>query len=167
MSARDASDDGAWQPPGHRAGPSDSSPRPNSNRGPPCEADTHPHRKHSNLAPADNAARPSTAASRLISQQSSLQGSDRDRAESQQWPRSSQGYNRADPPARDLAARDCDEPPAGLSSSRRSEQHEHQHKLQTPSAKHGTSKGLHSGKILSDNVPAARPYATEQSLKVG
>ena len=66
----------------------------------------------------------------------------------------------------DLAARDYREPPAGLSNSRRSEQQEHQHKLQRPSAELGTSKGLQPGKDLPDRVPAARPYATEQSLKV-
>lgn len=166
-STRDESD---WQPPGYRAGPSKSSPRPNSNRGPPTEADTPPHSKHSISAPADTAAWPGTAAPRLDSQQGTLQDSDKNRADSHQWPTSSQGSSRLNPPARDLAdrklaARDYGEPP-GLSNSRRSEQHEHQHRLQIPSAELGTSPGLHSGKSLSDSVPAARPYATEQSLKV-
>ena len=170
-SARDESECGAWQSPAYRAGPSKSSPRPNSNRGPPAEADTYPHSVQSISALADTAARPGTAAPRLDSQQGSLQGSDKDRADSHQWPRSFRGSHRLDPRARgmadwDLAARDYGEPPAGLSNSRRPEQHEHQDKLQRPSAEHGTSKGLQSGKGFSDTVPAARPYATEQSLKV-
>ena len=174
-SVRDVSDCEAWQPPGYQAGPSKSGHRPNSNRGPSTEADTRPHSKHSILAPADTATWPGTAARRgmaLNSQQGSLQGSDKDMApDNHQWLRSSPGSSRVDPPARDLvdrdlAARDYGEPPAGLSNSRRLEQQAHQHKLQRPSAELGTSKGLHSGKGLPDTVPAAKPYATEQSLKV-
>ena len=165
-STRDESDHGARHPPSYRAGPSKSSPRPNSKRGPPTEADTHPHGQHSISAAADTAEAPSTAAPRLNSRQSFLQGSKNDRADSHQWPRSSRGSHAIDPPAGDLAARDYGEPPAGLSNSCRPEQQGCQHKLQRPSAELGASKGLHSGKSLSDSVSAARPYATEHSLKV-
>lgn len=65
-----------------------------------------------------------------------------------------------------MAARGSGEDPAGLSNRHGSEQQEHQHTLQRPSAELESSSGVNSGTGYANSVPAARPYATEQSLKV-
>ena len=163
ISARDELHQGTWQQPAFQSGPSRSSPRANSNSGPSTAADTHPLSHRSKLAPTESAA---WRVPRLYSQQASLQGFDKDRADSHQQPSTSQDSNRVDPPDRDVAARDHGDPPAGLSNSHRSELQEHQHKLQRPSAERDSSPGMNSGMSLANSVPAARPYATEQSLTV-
>ena len=65
-----------------------------------------------------------------------------------------------------MAARDYGEATAGLSNRHRIEQQELQRKLQRPSAELESSAWLNSGTGHSHSVPAAKPYATEQSLKV-
>lgn len=90
------------------------------------------------------------------------------RAEAPQWPSSWWSSDRLDSSSsdRELAAKDSGEAPAGLSNRRRSEQQEEQHKLQRPFAEVESSSGLKSVTSDTNSVPAARPYATEQSLKV-
>ena len=71
------------------------------------------------------------------------------------------------PPDKETATKDSGEAAAGLSNRRRLEQQEHQHKLQRASVELESSSGMNPGMGGGANsVPAVRPYATEQSLKV-
>ncbi|KAL3130502.1 hypothetical protein ABBQ38_008319 [Trebouxia sp. C0009 RCD-2024] len=138
-SVGDQPNEGAWQQPAYQNGSSRNENLP-SRRGSATETDIHP---------SSNPGKPAL------------------RAGAHQQPSSWWSPPRMDSLASDgvMAARGSGEDPAGLSNRHGSEQQEHQHTLQRPSAELESSSGVNSGTGYANSVPAARPYATEQSLK--
>lgn len=140
-SVGDGPSNGAWQQPAYQAASSRNKNLPTS-RGSATDADIHPSSNPGKPAPRTGA---------------------------HQQPSSRWSLPRVDSLASDgvMAARRSGEDQAGLSNRHRSEQQEHQHKPHRPSAELESSSGVNSGTVDANNVQAARPYATEQSLKVG
>ena len=162
VSGMDASGSRPQQQYANRLRPFDSKTRPTSTRGHDDDDNRHPDNARFRSALNDSAARPATAASQYHQQAAGIgQG----RAESREHSTSSWTADRSSSD-RLSTAQDHSPAAAGVSNRHRLKQQEHQHELPQPSARLQSGSELGSSQARSSRVPEAKPYATEQSLKV-